>query len=92
MPVGLLHPRISVLAALSSTGEVHLALTQSNSNSNMMNIFFRQLVLKLDRERPQWRERVVLIMDGAVSYDYAPLCFLTLCFCFSGLPPECTHP
>ena len=30
-----------------------------------MEIFFRQLVLKLDMERPNWREDTVITMDNA---------------------------
>jgi transposase len=30
-----------------------------------MAIFFRQLCLRLDRERPQWRRDTVILMDNA---------------------------
>jgi hypothetical protein len=57
--------RISVIMALDTTGEVYLSLLQSNSNGNVMDIYFRQLVLQLDRARPRWRENTVILMDNA---------------------------
>ena len=33
--------RISIIMALDSTGEVYLSLLQSNSNGNVMDIYFR---------------------------------------------------
>jgi hypothetical protein len=58
-------PRISMIMALDSHGEVYLSLLQANSNGSVMDIFFRQLVLQLDRERPQWRQDTVILMDNA---------------------------
>ena len=90
-----MQPRISVIAALSSTGEVHLTLTQSNNNSSMMGIFFRELVRKLDKERPLWRDEVVLVMDGAVSLNLTNenlfLIVISLSF-FSSLTTRATPP
>ena len=60
-------PRISVIACLSSFGEVHLSLTQSNTNDNIMEIYLHKLCNKLDREKPGWREHYVIFLDGAVS-------------------------
>ena len=57
-------PRISMIMALDSHGEVYLSLLQANSNGSVMDIFFRQLVLQLDRERPRWREDTVILMDN----------------------------
>ena len=47
--------RISMIAALDSNGSVYLSLLQSNSNGKVMDIYFRQLALQLDKERPRWR-------------------------------------
>ena len=38
---------------------------QSNSNNKMKDIFLRQLVLKLDKEDASWRDKRVLLLDGA---------------------------
>ena len=44
-----------MISALDSNGSVYLSLLQSNSNGKVMDIYFRQLALQLDKERPQWR-------------------------------------
>ena len=44
-------PRVSMIAGLDSRGKVYLSLLQANSNGQVMEIFFRQLVVQLDRER-----------------------------------------
>ena len=44
----LMVPRVSMIAAVDTDGEVFLSLVQSNSNTKVMEIFMRQLVLKLD--------------------------------------------
>ena len=41
MPIVQLAPRISMLVALDTLGNVYLSLTQSNSNNQIMEIFFR---------------------------------------------------
>ena len=37
-------PRISMIVAMDTNGNVYQSLTQSNSNSKIMELFFRQLV------------------------------------------------
>jgi len=64
-PVLGVMPRISVIVGIDSTGSIYLSLTQSNSNSKVMQIFFQQLVLKLDAERSNWREDTVILYDNA---------------------------
>ena len=38
---------------------------QSNSNNKVMEIFMRQLVLKLDKEDSEWRDSTVILLDNA---------------------------
>ena len=63
-------PRVSMFVALDTLGNVYLSLSQSNSNESMMSLYLQQLVLKLDKERPDWRKNTVVTMDGA-SYHTA---------------------
>ena len=58
-------PRISMIVGLDTSGQVYLSLLQSNSNAKIMEIFFRQLVLKLDAERKGWRKDTVILLDNA---------------------------
>ena len=58
-------PRISLIAGIDTTGNIYVSLTQTNSNSMVMDMFFRHLVIKLDKERKNWREDTVIILDNA---------------------------
>ena len=43
-------PRVSMIAALDSNGELFLSLLQANNNFCVMALFLNQLVQRLDRE------------------------------------------
>ena len=55
VPVVTMLPRITMIAGLDTQGRVYVSLIQGNSNDQTMDIFFRHLCMKLDRERPNWR-------------------------------------
>ena len=58
-------PQITMFIGLDTAGEVYLSLLQSNSNNRTMEIFLRQLVLKLDKEDQNWRANTVILHDNA---------------------------
>ena len=64
-PVVMIQPRISMILGMDTFGNVYFSLAQSNSNSSIMECFFRQLVLKLSKERPDWREVTIILLDNA---------------------------
>ena len=58
-------PRITMILGLDTLGNIYAALAQANSNSEMMELFFRSLARRLDLQRPHWRKDTVIIVDGA---------------------------
>ena len=58
-------PRIIVIAALDTLGNIYLTLTHANSNNKSLELYFHQLAAKLDNERPNWRENSTLVTDNA---------------------------
>ena len=58
-------PRVTMILALDTKGSIYVALAQANSNSSMMELFFRSLVSRLEAERPNWRRDSVIFVDGA---------------------------
>ena len=58
-------PRISMIVALDSGGEVFFSLVQANSNAKIMEIFFQHLAKRLDEDRPYWRKNTVILLDNA---------------------------
>ena len=57
--------RLSLIAALDTDGRVYFALTQANTDQNVMLAFLRHLMAKLDEEHPGWTEEWVILLDGA---------------------------
>ena len=58
-------PRITLILGIDTLGNVYYSLAQANSNSSMMELFFRELVSILDKDQPSWRNTIVMLVDGA---------------------------
>ena len=54
-----------MILGIDTLGNVYYSLAQVNSNSNMMELYFRELVAKLDKDRPGWRDSMIILVDGA---------------------------
>lgn len=61
-------PRISMILSFDSEGEVYFALTQVNTNADIMKMFLSQLASRLDVDRPNWRKNSVVLLDGATYH------------------------
>ena len=65
-----------MILGMDTLGNVYYSLAQANSNSSMMELFFRELVAKLDDSRPGWRDSMIIVVDGASyhqSEDFLPV-------------------
>ena len=58
-----------MIVGVDTDGNSFVTLTQSNSNSNIMQIYFLALVKKLDKLKPSWRDKTIILLDGA-SYHH----------------------
>ena len=58
-------PRISMIVGIDTLGNVFCTVTQANSNAAVMRVFFSSLVKRLDRERANWRNDTVIVLDNA---------------------------
>ena len=58
-------PRISMIMAFDTLGNLYASLTQVNTDSKVMAIYLLELTKVLDKERRGWRRNTVLLMDGA---------------------------
>lgn len=63
-----LSARISVIAALSTNGDLFLSLTQVNTDSTMISMFLYHLSSKLGALDPHWRKSTVFLLDGAAYH------------------------
>ena len=60
MPLTNMTPRISVFVALDNFGEVHMSLSQDNTDTKNMILFLHHLIIQLDYKNPLWRSNTVL--------------------------------
>ena len=67
----LWQPRISLLLAFDNYGESYLALSQSNTNSNVITLFVRDLVRQLNEKSRHWRKHTLFFWDGAKYHQSA---------------------
>ena len=54
-----------MIAALDTEGRVWCALTQANTDTDVMTTFLRHLMRQLDHETPGWEENTTLLLDNA---------------------------
>ena len=60
-----MQPRLSLIVAIDSNGQLYFSLSQANNNSVTMILFLQMLIEKLDKERPGWRRSTILLIDNA---------------------------
>ena len=58
-------PRLSVLTAIDTDGNVYNAITGVNTDSDVFRLFLAKLCDKLYAEDAQYKQHVVLHFDGA---------------------------
>ena len=66
-----MNPRISLIAAIDTDGKLYYALTQVNTNTDVMKLFMWHLVQRLEKEDSHFRENTVFQLDGA-KYHTSP--------------------
>ena len=59
------NPRLSLLAAIDTEGQVYIALTQRNTDTDVMKLYIWHLVQILEKEDKDFRENIVIQLDGA---------------------------
>ena len=58
-------PRVSLIGAVSTNGEVFLSLCQANTDSEIMKLFSLELIQTLDARDKSWKQHDCWIMDQA---------------------------
>ena len=60
-----LSAKVNMIVALDTEGRVYSALTQINTDSNVMVSFLSRLAIVLDAEDRNWRRDTIWLLDGA---------------------------
>ena len=58
-------PRITFMVAIDTDGSVFYTLSQMNTDTDSKRLMLHELCKALDKDRPDWRETSVCIMDNA---------------------------
>ena len=63
-PDKLFSQKINIITAMASDGEVWIALTTRNTDSEVMMLFMTHLASELTKEYRDWRKSTVFLLDG----------------------------
>ena len=58
-------PRLALIAALDTDGNIYFSLTHANTDSDVMLLFMLRLVNKLNQETPDWMSNSIVLFDNA---------------------------
>ena len=61
--------RINIIAAIASDGDMWVTLTTCNTNSEVMMLFITRLACELTKQRKDWRNDTVFLLDGVSQLD-----------------------
>ena len=60
-----IQPRISMIAGMDTHGDTYACYTTVNTNTSVMKLYLSFLVEQLEKDRPNFRDDTVLLLDGA---------------------------
>ena len=58
-------PNITLIGAVDTEGDVYISLIQANTDAEVFKLYLSKLAMQLDRDRPGWREKTILMLDSA---------------------------
>ena len=67
-PDKTLSQKINIITAMSSDGEVWIALTTCNTDSDVLMLFMTHLASALTKQSADWRNSTVFLLDGVSKY------------------------
>ena len=66
-PDKVLSQKINIITALASDGEVWIALTTRNTDSDVLMLFMTHLASELTKKYKNWRSTTAFLLDGVSS-------------------------
>ena len=66
-PDKVLSQKINIITALASDGEVWIALTTRNTDSDVLMLFMTHLAIELTKKYKNWRSTTAFLLDGVSS-------------------------
>ena len=68
LPVKDLQPKVNMIVAIDTLGNVYTSLTQVNTDSEVMTSYLTRLSTVLTQENRDWRRNSVILLDGAAYH------------------------
>ena len=68
LPLRSVTPRLSMIAAIDTEGQVWFTLYHANTDSNMIALFLQHLTSALDSESPGWQDDTIVLWDNATYH------------------------
>ena len=68
-PDKVLSQKVNIITAMSSDGEVWVALTTCNTDSDVLMLFMTHLAKALTKQSADWRNSTVFLLDGVRLSD-----------------------
>ena len=68
-PDKVLSQKVNIITAMSSDGEVWIALTTCNTDSDVLMLFMTHLAKALTKQSADWRNSTVFLLDGVRLSD-----------------------
>ena len=63
-----LSPKVNMIAAVDTDGNMYLSLTQQNTDTDVMLMFFSRLANVLSQENMEWRDETYWLLDNAAYH------------------------
>ena len=63
-----LSPKVNMIAAVDTDGNLYLSLTQQNTDTDVMLMFFSRLANVLSQENMEWRDETYWLLDNAAYH------------------------
>ena len=57
-----------MIATIDTNGEIYLSLSTVNTGSEQICLYFKWLILKLDKQDKDWKKKTILLLDGATYH------------------------
>ena len=73
-PEKTLTQKVNIICAMSTDGDVWIALTTCNTDSNVLMLFMTHLASALTKESADWRASTVFLLDGVSEIFPAKRC------------------
>ena len=81
-PDKTLGQKVNIITAMSSDGEVWIALTTINTDSDVLMLFMTHLAKALTKESADWRSSTIFLLDGVWNY-MSRILYIDFLFCVS---------